>query len=186
MSNIEVALTMSEMQIAATVGMMRQIENLAKGRRDAYGAEKEDGWQYHIEGAGGELAFAKWSGRYWNGALGNLKADDVGDTQVRTAMAHHKRLIIHPPDANDRRFVLVTGVMPRFLIRGWIWGGDGKQERFWCDPKGARPAYFVPTDFLYPMPDRSKLVRARREPDPPGQAEPPRRRANLFITDAEP
>lgn len=185
MSNIEVALTVSEMQIAATVGMMRQIENLTVGRKDAHGAEKEDGWQYHIEGAGGELAFAKWADRFWSGAIGNLKADDVGTTQVRTAMAHHKRLILHRTDPDGRKFVFVTGVMPRFMIRGWTWARDGKQERFWSDPKGGRPAFFVPTNLLRPMPERNKLMQARKEADPLTRVEPQIRRAALFIVDGE-
>jgi hypothetical protein len=147
----EITLSASEMQIAATIGIMRQIQNLDRGRPDAYGAEQELGWQKHIEGAAGELAFAKWSNRFWNGNIGNLHADDVGLVQVRTRSKHHYELILHPRDRDDRVFVLISGVTPVFWIRGWIWGRDGKRTEYWSDPARGRPAFFVPTSALNPM-----------------------------------
>jgi hypothetical protein len=148
----EVILTDSEMHIAATVGALRQIENIFKGRQHAYAGPRDASWQMHIEGAAGEQAFAKWSGRYWNGNLGDLDADDVGHVQVRTTGRPDGRLILHPLDPDDRPFVLVTGISPRFVLRGWIRGSDGKQQQWWRDPVGGRPAYFVPQSALRPMP----------------------------------
>lgn len=145
-------LTWYEVELAALVGTKRQLQNLMKNRADKHGAPRDKGWQVHIEGACGEMAVAKWRRHYWSGNLGDLKADDVGRLQVRTAMEHNYRLIVHDDDADDRAFILVTGMAPRFVIRGWIWGRHAKRQEWWADPtKGNRAAYFVPQSALRPM-----------------------------------
>jgi hypothetical protein len=146
-----VELTPVEMEIAVLVAAKRQIENLTRCRQDKHGAPRDSGWSLHIEGAAGEMAVAKWSGRYWNGNLSDLDADDVGRVQVRTRSRHDYDLIIHPADPSDRAFVLVTGLAPRFMLRGWVWGREGKVPEYWRDPAGGRPAFFVPQSALRPM-----------------------------------
>jgi hypothetical protein len=148
---IVIRLSEAEMLTAAIVGARRQAENLAKGRLDAHGARKANGWQLHIEGACGEMAFAKYADRYWTGNLGDLDADDVGRWQVRTRSEHSFDLILHRTDPDDRAFVLVTGTAPVYVIRGWIMGRDGKREEYWSDPARNRPAFFVPQAALHPM-----------------------------------
>jgi hypothetical protein len=143
-----IELTASELRQACVVACDRQIENLYKRRADAHGCPPDIGWQAHIEGAAGEMAFAKWRNRYWSGSLGDLQADDVGNVQVRTRSKHSYDLILHDDDPDDRPFVLLTGLAPRFRVRGWIWGRDGKQQQFWSDPAGGRAAYFVPATAL--------------------------------------
>lgn len=150
--NTPVHLTYSEMRLAAEIGVQRQAQNIRDGRRDRYGLSSEDGgWTPHIEGAAGEMAVAKYLKLYWNGAVGNLKADDVGGFQVRTRSRHHYDLIIHPEDADEKRFILVTGRAPDFIIRGWITGAEGKAVGRWDDPAKDRPAFFVPQSALHPM-----------------------------------
>lgn len=144
-------LSQAELHLAAQMGCMRQISNLFQGRQDAHGCSVEVGWQVHIEGCAGELAVAKYLNLFWNGNFENLKADDVGQFQVRTADSHGKRLILHDKDPDDRIFILATGMAPRFLIQGWIKAEDGKQSRYWADPAYGRPAYFVPKEVLQPM-----------------------------------
>jgi hypothetical protein len=151
---ITVSLTAAELHQAAMIAVQRQIENLFAGRRDAHGASRDVGWSLHIEGAAGEMAFAKWAGLYWSGNIGNLSADDVGATQVRTRSRHDYDLILHPSDPDNRVFVLVTGTAPEFRLVGWIWGGEGKRPEFWSDPARGRPAFFVPQSALHPMPMR--------------------------------
>lgn len=148
MVNIE--LTASELRVAALVACDRQIENLFKGRTDAHGF-KADGWEIHIQGAAGEMAVAKWTRKYWSGNLGDLGADDVCKLQVRTRSRHDYELILHKSDPDDRAFILVTGLAPRFVLRGWIWARDGKREEYWKDPAGGRAAFFVPQSALRPM-----------------------------------
>lgn len=147
----EITLTDSELKLAATVAIERNIENIFEGRKHAHGFGGSNGWDNHIEGAAGEMAFAKFANKFWSGNIGNLDANDVGRVEVRTASDHNRRLIIHKRDPDDRAFVLVTGLAPTFRIRGWIWGEDAKQDRYWKDPAGGRPAYFVPHQELKPL-----------------------------------
>ena len=133
---------------------MRQVMNLTDGRTDAHGAAPDaSGWGLHIVGACGEMAVAKLLNKYWNGALGNLKADDVSMVQVRTRTKHTYDLIVHPSDPDDKMFVLVTGLPPKFRVHGWIVGGFAKTDKYWKDPAGGRPAFFVPKSDLAPMTD---------------------------------
>lgn len=148
---IDVRLTQFEMELAAIVGCRRQIENLYKNRPDAYGADVEKGWQSHVEGAAGEMAVAKLANKFWSGSMGDLKADDVGRAQVRTRSRHDYELILHPRDADDRAFILVTGLAPTFTIRGWIFAREGKRQEYWRDPAGGRAAFFVPQSALRPI-----------------------------------
>ena len=143
-----IRLSWSEVITAAMVGVFRQVTNLRDGRADAYGASDDRGWQLHIEGCCGEMAFAKLSGLYWSGSLGNLGADDVHLYQVRTTSRDDGRLIVHPGDPDDRVFVLVTGRAPTFRVRGWVRGIDAKNREWWHDPSNGRPAFFVPQSAL--------------------------------------
>lgn len=155
---LEVTLTWPEVMLGATVGIMRQVKNLKDGRQDRYGASVEDGWTLHIEGACGEQAVAKHLGMYWSGNLGNLKAADVGSLQVRTRSRHNYDLLLHRTDADESAWVLVTGAAPRFSLRGWCFGREGKDEKFWKDPAGGRPAFFVPQSVLRPMSELKKVA----------------------------
>ena len=158
MSDVAVNLTETEIEIAAIVAAKRQASNLFKRRPDAHGARCEQGWSLHIEGACGEMAVAKWCGKYWNGAIGEMKADDVGKLQVRTRSNHTFDLIVHRDDPDKRAFVLVTGLAPNFILRGWIWGHEAKRDEWWKDPAGGRPAFFVPQSALRPMVKRSEAA----------------------------
>jgi hypothetical protein len=164
MGEIQVSLTSFELEIAALIGSRRQIQNLYALRTDAHGAEPDRGWQYHLEGAAGEMAVAKWRDRYWNGNLGNLKADDVGTVQVRTRSRHDYCLLLHKTDHDDKPYISVSGLAPHFVLRGWIWGREGKLEKYWSDPKGGRPAYFVPQSVLRPMPGGVSADRREAHP----------------------
>lgn len=148
----EVTLAWSEVLIATNVGIMRQIQNLRDKRNDRYGCDPENGWTIHIEGACGEMAVAKLFRKFWSGAIGNLKADDVDNYQVRTTSKENYRLIIHPKDADDKAFILAIGLAPTYNVVGWIFGRDAKQEKFWCDPTCLnRHAFFVPQSELRPL-----------------------------------
>lgn len=149
---MEIDLTPSEMMIAATVGIMRQIHNLNKGRVPNYGIKDQHQWGAHIEGCMGEYVVAKALGMYWSGNMGKLSMADVGDLQVRTGASHNFRLILHPKDNDQDYFILVTGVNGQYVIQGWCTGEDGKKPEYWQDPsKANRPAYFVPKSVLRPI-----------------------------------
>lgn len=149
-----VTLTPPELYFAANMGVLRQCTNLRDGRVDAHGLPLRDekGWFYSILGCCGELAVAKALGIYWSGNLGDLKADDVGELQVRTSTKKLARLIIRDTDRSDRVFVLVCGLPPELIIHGWVKAGDAKRmEEFRTDPGEREPAFFIPRDALRPI-----------------------------------
>ena len=147
MSYKEVKLTSSEMLIAAQSGVIRQVENISKKRKAAHGAGSKNDWQLHIEGCLGEMALSKYLDVYYSGK-GKFRAPDVGVVDVRTSTSHNNRLILHKEDPDERVFYFVTGVNGEYRIQGWILGKDGKQDKFWTDPRTGRPAYFIPVSEL--------------------------------------
>jgi hypothetical protein len=142
-----ISLSPSEILQASMMGVMRQVQNLKARRNDAYGAQTQNGWQMHVEGALGEMALAKYLDVYLGGT-GTLRAADVGDCDVRTTSGPNNRLILHPNDPDDRVFWLLTGQNGKYTVRGNILGAEGKKQQFWKDPAGGRPAYFVPQSEL--------------------------------------
>ena len=150
---MNVKLTPHEMYLAASVGMMRQVTNIRDGRQHKYGADPKEGWTVNIEGACGEAAVAKALGIYWNGALGNFKAKDVGAHQVRMTRHPGGHLLLHKEDADEDLFLLVTGFTGDYVIRGWIQCFEGKKEEYWKSEFGRpdRSCYWVPQEALNPM-----------------------------------
>lgn len=152
-----IELSHSEIIHAVFGGAMRQIENIidpARRRQDKHGAEHVDGWGAHIDGALGELAFAKSRGAYWAG-VGLFRGPDLefvgGQTriQIRTSPSHAGSLIVRTTDDDGDAFVLVTGRIPTFRIRGWLYGYEAKKPIHWTDKNTGRPpAWFVPADQL--------------------------------------
>jgi len=143
----QVILDWAEMILAAQAGVLRQVENIKKGVKPAYGAGNEKDWQYGIEGAMGEFALAKYLGVFWHGK-GKMWGDDVGTYQVRTSSRLNGDLILHPKDDDEKTYWLVTGLNGNYWIRGYIKAKDGKKEQWWRDPAGDRPAFFVPQSEL--------------------------------------
>jgi hypothetical protein len=71
-----ITLTKTEIMQGALVGVMRQVQNLRDNRQPAYGATTDHDWQWHIEGALGEMALAKALGVFWAG-VGLFRGADV-------------------------------------------------------------------------------------------------------------
>jgi hypothetical protein len=143
MKMTEVKLSYAEILQGAMVGVMRQVQNLKAGRTHRHGGSANNGWQMNIEGALGEMALAKHLDVYIGGT-GVIRGPDVGECDVRTTSGANNRLILHPDDPDDRVFWLLTGANGQYQVRGNILGAEGKQQKWWKDPVGGRPAYFVP------------------------------------------
>ena len=147
MDDAVVVLTWSEMMQAAMCGAMRNIAAMRDGRQPAPRVphSAENTWTIHIEGAAGEMAFAKHAGFYWGATVNSFKLPDVGAIQVRTRSRHSYDLIIRRGDCDDDVFVLVTGIAPRFVIRGWIGAREAKSHPEWIQTHGeGEAAWFVP------------------------------------------
>lgn len=144
----KVSLSLSEILHAANAGTLRVVENIKLGRAGSHGLNSNTDWQLHIEGAMAECALAKFLNVYWEGK-GKFNGVDVGDVDVRSTRYDNGKLIIHPSDDDNRKYYLLTGIDGNYIVRGWIWGRDAKNQMYWSDPSGKnRPAYFVPQDKL--------------------------------------
>jgi hypothetical protein len=145
-----VRLTDDELRTATSAAVGRIIAARQKGRRDRYG-RPGDRWLADIGGCAAELAVARATGRYWVATEDPSPEGDVGDLQVRWTGRPDGRLIVHPKDPDDVRFVLVRGAPEEQLeIAGWIYGRDAKHDNYWF-PGDGRPAFFVPAPGLTPI-----------------------------------
>lgn len=141
---MRVELTLEEIRVAASVGIERRLRAIARNRQHRHSWRGGDVWEIDIQGAAAEMAVAKAVGRYWTDTADPDYEGDVGqNVQVRWTARPDGSLLLHPDDKPEHAFVLVTGQIPQFEIRGWLWGAHGKDPRFWREDTG-RPAFFVP------------------------------------------
>ena len=149
-----VRLTNAECRAAAHVGLDRRLGALAASTHEVYGRAANGAyWEIDIEAAAGEVAVAKAFGVFYS-AADTVAEDRLGDVAPGVQVRHTKRndgsLICHDRDADDHRFVLVTGAMPTFNVVGWILGAEAKAQEFWRT-NVPRPAFFVPQRALTPL-----------------------------------
>jgi hypothetical protein len=147
MVNEQVVLSWFEIAMAADVAIRRRVEaiRLKSNTLEWTG----DAWSVDIEAAAGELAVAKALNRYWDGSVNTFqRAGDVGHLQVRSAPKESHSLIVRERDKDTDVFILVTGKIPAFRIRGWIMGRHAKRAEWRRNPSGHEPAYFVPPSSL--------------------------------------
>lgn len=155
----QIRLDWPEVMVAAITGVMRQIAALKAERPERHGADPANGWSLHINGALGEQVFAKYLGEYWHPSVNTFKTlGDVGRWEVRTRPRHDWDLIVRADDDERRSFVLITGVCPNYLVRGWILGRDAKQDQ-WKRAHGDREeAWFVPAGALHPICEATYMI----------------------------
>ncbi len=149
---MNVTLNREQLQSAVNVGAARHMAALRRGLEDRHGA-LAGGWSLHIEGACGEYAAAIALHLPWTPNINTFKgpAGDIGrGVEVRTRSRHDYDLIVRKDDFN-RPFVLVTGIAPRFRVRGWIMGDDAKRPEWLREHGGREAAYFVPFGALRPL-----------------------------------
>jgi hypothetical protein len=148
---IVITLTPHNLFMAGLIGISRHVKGAHK--LGQYGVDNsKTGWQINCDGAAGEMAVAKWLGIFYDGAIGNFRAKDAAEYQVRTNPNDWGDLILHPKDADDDLFILVLShASPTFQLRGWLQGKEGKQQKWWRDGTKNRPAFFVPQAELHPM-----------------------------------
>jgi hypothetical protein len=151
---LTIDLSPSEMHIAAIAGVQRALDGIRRNRQARYGCEAGAGFDLNIIGCAGELALAKCLDRFWNGAFGSLSAADVArQYQVRASAYNgpNAGLILHPGDNDQQAFVKVLVRLPQVTLIGWLFGRDGKQDRFWTELQAGRPCYLVPHPLLRPI-----------------------------------
>lgn len=148
-----VRLSAQEAMIAIEVGGRLELRARLKRYRDHYPpVNGRDGFRQHIEGAGAELAVAKYLGRYWSAAdLDTFAGPDITPAiGVRLRQTGGTDLGIHSTEDDDElALVLVYGSLPVYDLVGWIRAGDGKRPE-WVAPH-IDGLYFCPPSALRPL-----------------------------------
>lgn len=83
---------------------------------------------------------------------------------VKCREKNHHRLMVQKDDDASWAYVLACAhAQPVYGLVGWCYGHEAKQGRFWEDPKGGRPAYFIGAHnpVMKPMAELLRLVRAQ-------------------------
>lgn len=144
---MKIELSSAEIMIASQVGIMRQIEDIKAKKKPVSGEKPELAWQRHIEGALTECAMAKYLNVYWSKQ--SWPHPDVGNVEVRGTHYEQGHLRIDPKDPDNRKFYLLTGLNGTYIIRGWIFAKDAKQDKYLKTfDKERGSTYFVPQSDL--------------------------------------
>ena len=153
---MKVDLSYSEILSAVNIAGQMQVQNMMQGRKPRYGAPSNFGTATALclVGLIGELAVAKAMNKFWMGNIGHHGTTDVGGQngfEVRTFEDENKNLILHPHDADEKKFVAASVQnLPQVNLIGWCYGHEGKHPLFWQEFTG-RPCYFMPKRALRPM-----------------------------------
>jgi hypothetical protein len=141
-----------EVHLAAMVGCMRNLVGL-RNYQPIAGQPLEMLWTAHIEGAAGELAVAKHLNVFWAPTIGDIESNDVGPYQVRTNSSRRlDDMILRPRDKDERAYISVLSFLPEFVLCGWVYGHEGKQQQWLREGTfGRPPCYFVPRSALRPL-----------------------------------
>lgn len=153
-----ITLTMAEVLQGATVGTMRHMESVSRGEQHKPPLKPQDnGLMLHIEGACGEIAYAKARGIYFEPRINSYKGADFGlNVQVRTRSDPSYDLLIRDNDNPEHFYVLVTGMAPTYTVVGWIKGADAMMQPAWRKDWGGRgEAWFVPQLALTPFKEKA-------------------------------
>lgn len=148
-----VALTNTELLMAATTGIARRIDSLAHQRAQTVPGidAKGMGWVRDIEGACAELAVAKATNRFYDFSQRRFRGQggDVDAWQVRHTVEDEGHLILREHDDRNAYYMLVTGHSGTYTIRGYLLGEDGRKDEWKRDPGGrGRPCWFIPQSAL--------------------------------------
>lgn len=148
---MRVKLSATELMVASYVAACRNVQAILKGwNTDNCGP---DTFRTNFEGAAGEMATAKALNVYWEPIVGNPAAPDVGKFEVRTNMSRkHEDLCLRPHDKDDRAYISVLSFLPYFDVIGWVWGREGKDQKWLRDGSPDRAqCFYVPRKFLRDM-----------------------------------
>jgi hypothetical protein len=153
---IEFIFTDEEREMARAEAFRRQAVNEAQGLRGRNGGASfgNKALEIHLLGAAGELAVASHLGMkdlVYKETEAKRGSCDLPGIDVKTRSRHQYDLIVQKNEPPEKKYVLVTIQDKTTLLHGWIHGGEAMQEKFWADPAGGRPAYFVGKEHLRPM-----------------------------------
>lgn len=143
-----VEMTLFELALAAQVGIRRRLNSMRRQTIIVGNPNERFRWHTDIEAAIAEMAYAKFSGQYWDGSVNTFMVPDVGQVYVRHTEHDGGCLVLRPgKDDPSKLYVLVTGKAPTYTIRGMIQGADGMVDAYLRG--GEFPAWFVPQAALH-------------------------------------
>ena len=145
---IRVTLTPTMIEYADNVAAVRQGTAFLKQRPNANGliGSFDQLLAIHRQGARCEAAGKVYLNPIrWHALAEHIKGlPDLGDfIDVKGCSRDTDRLILQRDCEDDFAYLQIFNRHPGYFIGKWCWGFEGKQEQFWDDPKGGRPAYFV-------------------------------------------
>ena len=154
---IWVTLSTTEVMQASMVGIQWFMNGFEKGMQHKPPLPPEaNALVNNIEGACGEMAYAKARGLYFEPRLTAYKGADFGDNvQVRTRSDHAYELMVRDNDNPEHFYVLVTGKAPVYCVVGWIQGRDAMKPEWRKDWGGRGEAWFVPHKALTPFKEKA-------------------------------
>ena len=115
---IEVTLNKEELRLGALLGTDRMLEVL-KPKHIAL-------WGRNINGCLAEIAVAKALDVQFIPTINTFHevSDLPGGIEVRWTKHRNGSLLVRTNDVLDRRYVLVLGQAPTFIVAGWAWGHE--------------------------------------------------------------
>ena len=147
-----IKLNKQELIHAGITGLFRYIESQLSGRTP-YFKEKYSGEQlgYGVMGAFAEVAVAKALKTYYDYSVNTFHVSDIPDQNIEVRYSKTPYCKVREDD-NSINVVSVTGDIPEFEIRGYIYSEDAKLPHYSKDFNNVgRPAYFVPSSHLKPI-----------------------------------
>ena len=113
---IAVKLESYEMNVAVAVGTARNASAILKASKNVYDGDPVRYWGQHIDGAGAEMAFAKFIGLYWDGSVDTYRKSCGDLPHTGIDVKHSKDGFWKVKDRDKGELVLVSGTMPDFVI----------------------------------------------------------------------
>ena len=159
-----IRLTPDIIEYADNVAALRQGSAFLKHRSPANGlaADFEVSLAHHRLGARCEAAGKIYLNPItWHALAERIKnLPDLGAFIDVKGRPRDTNDLIVQKDANDQFAYLFISAEhhPDYHIFGWAWGYEAKQQRFWRDPAGGRPAYFMPNEELPHSPDELRAL----------------------------
>lgn len=148
---MEVQLESYEIELAASVAIKRKVDSIFNKRKVLKKRTSED-WGNEIEAAAAEMAVAKALNKYYGFHYNTFKTiPDVGGYEVRSSQNDSANLIVRPRDSGESIFILVTGTVPNYTLRGWKKGSDVMVKKYFKNPGGLGAAFFLPQEELNSM-----------------------------------
>lgn len=161
---MRITLTSEHIDYADNIGACRRGHAFVKNRKNHNGLIGSFDKLLHADrlGARCELAGKLFMNPIrWHALSDKISGlPDLGNfIDVKGVERPHHSLIVQKDDEEDFAFLLVDGSLhPDYLIVGWIWGREAKSDRFWKDPTGHRPAFFVARSSLRPATELLSIV----------------------------